>query len=283
MLTKAGKCLNCHSHNVDHVRNVYVTQRRHEARLRYCNSCDFLFLGEPHFWLTSAYEQEFFGDTGYVQRNIYFSRYLRLLFMVYKSIGSSSSDLIGNDLGTGLGMLPRLMRDYGYEFWGSDQYSTMQLIQPFVNPTKNLPVQTAFEVVEHLPSLSDFLKEQVVKSDLFVFSTLIREAGAIPRADWWYYTFEIGQHISFHSKDSLCVAFNSADFPINRLVSHGSDLHAFASSDRWMLSFKIVSFLHRHGLAGLSHRLLTKCFNQKSLTASDHQYAMTLLKIAEPL
>ena len=281
MLTKAGKCLNCHSHNVDHVRNVYVTQRRHEAYLLYCNSCDFLFLGEPHFWLPFAYKAEFFGDTGYVQRNIDFSRFLQLLFLVYKSIGSSSFDLRGNDLGTGLGMLPRMMRDYGYEFWGSDQYSTMQLIQPFVNPTKNLPVKSAFEVVEHLPSLSIFLREQVVKSDLFVFSTLIREAGAIPSMDWWYYTFEIGQHISFHSKDSLRVAFKTANLPINRLVSHGSELHAFASTDRWMRSFNIVSFMHRHGLANLSHRLLTKCFSQTSLTASDHQYAMTLLKSGE--
>lgn len=203
--------------------------------------------------------------------------------MVYKSIGRSSSDLIGIDLGTGLGMLPRLMRDYGYEFWGSDEYTTMQLIQPFVNPTKNLPVKTAFEVVEHLPSLSNFLKEQVVKADLFVFSTLIRDSGAIPSMNWWYYTFEIGQHISFHSKDSLRVAFNSADLSVNCLVSHGSDLLAFASSDRWVRSLNIVTFLHRHRLAGLSHRLLTKCFSQKSLTASDHQYAMKLLKIAEPL
>jgi hypothetical protein len=154
----------------------------------------------------------------------------------------------------------------------------MQLIKPFVNPKQDFPIVTAFEVVEHLPSLSNFLKEQVVKSDLFVFSTLLREAGAIPSADWWYYTFEIGQHISFHSKKSLSAAFEIAKLPMDRLVSHGSDLHAFTLTDRWMRSFNIGSFLHHQGLAGLSHHLFHKFFSRKSMIASDHQYAMLSLK-----
>ena len=53
-------------------------------------------------------------------------------------------------------MYARLMRDSGYNFYGSDQYSEMLLIQPFVKDNENYPIKTSFEVVEHLTSFQIF-------------------------------------------------------------------------------------------------------------------------------
>ena len=69
------------------------------------------------------------------------------------------------------------MRDNGYDFYGSDEYSEMLLIKPFLNKNSKYRVKTSFEVVEHLLSLPEFLKTQIKEVDLFLFSTELRKVG----------------------------------------------------------------------------------------------------------
>ena len=59
-----GACPNCGGASLTLVRRVRVSKAHVEAELVHCGSCDFLFLGEPS-WLALAYEDSFYGDTGY--------------------------------------------------------------------------------------------------------------------------------------------------------------------------------------------------------------------------
>jgi hypothetical protein len=90
------------------VRRVRVSKALVEAELAHCSACDFLFLVDPT-WLDVAYEESFYGDTGYVDRNLHASRLLRLLLVIGR-LGRFGASEPGCDLGTGLGMLPRLSR-----------------------------------------------------------------------------------------------------------------------------------------------------------------------------
>ncbi len=77
----------------------------------------------------------------------------------------------GIDLGTGIGMLPRMLRDAGYKFYGNDSYSNMELIKPFTNLPRRILLKSAFEVAEHIPSLQAFLKDNISKK-IHLFSQL---------------------------------------------------------------------------------------------------------------
>lgn len=114
------------------MRRVRVSKARVEADLAHCTACDFLFLAHPT-WLDVAYEESFYGDTGYVDRNLHASRLLRLLLVIGRLARFGPSEP-GCDLGTGLGMLPRLLRDHGFDFHGTDAYAAMELIRPFCGP-----------------------------------------------------------------------------------------------------------------------------------------------------
>ena len=114
-------CPNCEGAKVSLVSIVHVTRESIPAKLCYCSDCDFLFLADPT-WLDKAYSVDFLGDTGYASRNINIASKLQLLFRIYtivtyKSIGRAC------DYGTGVGLLPRLMRDMGYDFYGFDPYA----------------------------------------------------------------------------------------------------------------------------------------------------------------
>ena len=67
----------------------------------------------------------------------------------------------------------------------------------------------------------------------------MRQVGQVPENDWNYYSFQIGQHIGFHSKKSLKKAFEIAGYESKKLISYGNSLHAFVNTKEWRLSIKI--------------------------------------------
>lgn len=272
-------CPNCGAASTRKIRNISVTTQQVRADLTHCNSCDYLYLANPS-WLDIAYQDEFYGDTGYVERNIDLARKSLILFRSWKAISHQKSLPIACDLGAGLGMYARMMRDNGYQFYGSDEYAGMPLIKPFTSPdSTDHSIKTAFEVVEHLPSLPCFLEQNIDGVDLFLFSTQLRRTGEIPNDDWWYYAFANGQHISFHSPRSLAVAFARAGYDQQFLISYRSSLHAFAATKAWRQAFRASSILWtlQSRLSGLNKRFRALCFHESSLTFKDHRQAMERL------
>lgn len=273
------QCPNCDSHGTKLVRRVQVCKEKYNANLTHCDQCDYLYLQEP-YWLEAAYENEFYGDTGYAVRNIELARQSLILFRCWKLINRCGFFPASCDIGSGLGLYARMMRDKGYNFYGADEFAAMQLIKPFIDSGTDYKVKTAFEVIEHLPSLPEFLSEKVGAVDFFLFSTELRETGVIPSNDWWYYAFPIGQHIGFHSQKSLKIAFEQAGYNSDGLMSYGTSIHGMATTKSWRKAFKISSLIWRLDMRMRSyrHHLTSACFSELSYTSSDHLHAISLIR-----
>jgi hypothetical protein len=267
-----GNCPNCSKNNLSLVRRIKILRGAYDADLVHCQVCDFLFLWDP-YWLREAYKNTFYGDTGYVLRNIEASHFVRLLFLCFHAF-NSNFNFNGCDFGTGLGIFPRLMRDYGYEFWGSDEYADMQLIKPFVNPGFSPNVCTAFEVVEHLYSFPQFLKQHIINSDIFIFSTTLRADGHVPSSDWWYYCFDFGQHIGFHSRKSILYALDELNYTSTSFLSINGSLHAIVFNKKWNNPLSLALILYNNPVLKSLMNLLARVLCKRSLTYSDHQYIL---------
>lgn len=187
----------------------------------FCQGCGLLQTEKP-YWLDEAYSSAIAGsDTGLVQRNLYLSRVLSsLLFFLFEKNGKYL------DVAGGYGLLTRLMRDYGFEYFWTDKYCTNLFAKGFgVSDTK--PPFTAlslFEVLEHIDDpvsfLSGILTENGTKT--VIFSTLLFE-GVPPKPDeWWYYALKDGQHISFYQIKTLRRI--ARELGLN-LYSNSTDLH----------------------------------------------------------
>ncbi|MDO9206073.1 MAG: class I SAM-dependent methyltransferase [Methylotenera sp.] len=177
---------------------------RHEAMFDSCPSCGFLRVRNPH-WLDEAYSNAIAStDTGLVMRNIGIARKLAVLF--YIVMGGRGGDRYLDAAG-GYGMLTRLMRDYGFDFYWADKYCDNLMARGFEfnRDSGFCNAVTAFEVMEHLENPGQFVIEALLqaKSDTFIFSTELFE-GAPPSVEhWWYYSLETGQHIAFFQRKTL--------------------------------------------------------------------------------
>lgn len=177
---------------------------RHRARYEHCAACGFLRAREPH-WLAEAYSTAIAAtDTGVVERNLAIAR--RLASLLHFGLGERGAGRYLDAAG-GSGLLVRLMRDSGFEFFWSDKYCDNLLARGFEFAPEFAPCAavTAFEVMEHLENPAAFVAGCLAQSgaDTFVFTTELY-AGAPPApADWWYYSLETGQHIAFFRRDTL--------------------------------------------------------------------------------
>ena len=172
---------------------------RYDARYEVCGHCGFLAVQEPH-WLEEAYAQPIaYADTGLVRRNIELSRKLAsVLFWLAGERGEGRYV----DVAGGYGLLTRLMRDIGFDFYWADKYCR-NIIAPGFEYRDDLGGcrgVTAFEVLEHLTDPAPFIEEALAKydADYFLFSTeLYQGLPPLPEA-WNYYAFAAGQHVSFY-------------------------------------------------------------------------------------
>jgi len=158
---------------------------------------------DPH-WLDEAYTSAIAStDTGLVMRNNSIGRKLAsVLFGVLSERGTGRyADMAG-----GYGMLTRVMRDYGFDFYWVDKYCSNLMARGFEYDSKIGPciAVTAIEIMEHLEDPLEFVREafKITNSDVFIFTTEIFE-GSPPPLNWWYYSFETGQHIAFYKIKTL--------------------------------------------------------------------------------
>lgn len=84
----------------------------------HCDNCGFLQTEEP-YWLDEAYVEPIdISDTGCLQRNIYISKLLTIIILLFFNKDGKFLDYAG-----GYGILVRLMRDYGFDFYWYDKYA----------------------------------------------------------------------------------------------------------------------------------------------------------------
>ena len=88
--------------------------KKYKVDYFYCDTCKFLQTEEP-YWLNEAYKYPInIYDTGYMFRNIYYSKRLTILLSVMFSKNGSFLDYAG-----GYGVFVRLMRDNGFDFYNN--------------------------------------------------------------------------------------------------------------------------------------------------------------------
>jgi hypothetical protein len=117
------------------------------------------------------------------------------------------------DLAGGYGLLTRLLRDAGFEYYWSDPYCKNLFAVGFESKTAAMPctVLSAFEVLEHLEDPVEFLRRAMVEHDCdtVLFTTQLYSGAPPAPGAWSYYAFLSGQHISFFRRSTLAAMAES--------------------------------------------------------------------------
>lgn len=188
------------------MRHVFsaLVMRKHVADYEFCNNCGYLRARAP-FWLDEAYKSAIAtADTGIVMRNFALAgKVAAVLYWVFKERGTGRY----LDAAGGYGILTRLMRDFGFDFYWKDKYC-LNLVAPgfeYHDAVGECAAVTAMEVLEHVTDPIAFVQETLscANSQTLIFSTELYEGDPPAPGSWWYYAFETGQHIGFYQRRTL--------------------------------------------------------------------------------
>jgi hypothetical protein len=176
---------------------------KYDALYKVCRVCGFLGAEKPH-WLDEAYDRAIAdADTGLVMRNL--SLAPQIAGVLYWAMGERGAGRYLDSAG-GYGLLTRLMRDFGFDFYWHDEYCENKLAPGFSfrQDSKPFSAVTAIEVFEHLIDPKSFVEKtlKMAGSDTLIFTTVLYR-GAPPPESWWYYSFATGQHIGFFQRGTL--------------------------------------------------------------------------------
>lgn len=200
---------------------------KYDAPFVRCNACGFLHCQNP-FWLEEAYSNAIADtDVGLVARNMLLKERLPgILYFLFDPKGRYL------DYAGGYGMFCRLMRDIGFDFYWMDKHCQNLLAKGCELPTlpDSITAVTAFEVLEHVPDPADFVQKiffEYAPRALIFTTTLYQDSP--PTQDWWYYSFETGQHISFYTLETL------------KALAHRHELFLYSWGDMHILSREPLS------------------------------------------
>lgn len=177
---------------------------KYSAQYYLCDECGYLWINEPH-WLDEAYSKAIAStDTGLVSRNVDIAGKLSAILLWGLKERGHGKYL---DSSGGYGLLVRLMRDSGFDFYWQDKYCQNILAQGFeyMDEVGVCQAVTAFEVLEHLEDPVQYIKDSLKESgaNTFVFTTELFSERPPKPDDWWYYALGSGQHIGFFQKRTL--------------------------------------------------------------------------------
>jgi 2-polyprenyl-3-methyl-5-hydroxy-6-metoxy-1,4-benzoquinol methylase len=212
-----------------------------------CDCCGFGQTETP-YWLEEAYNSPITStDIGLLYRNQSVIPYIENLINHFiKEQEKRYLDYAG-----GYGVLTRMMRDRGYNFYRQDKYCQNMFAEYFdldnlTNQERRFDLVTAFEVFEHLTKPAKEIKGMLEYSSNIFFSTELQPKNDLE--NWWYIAPESGQHVSFYTLKSLEIL---AEIQNMKLFSNKKNLH-YITSNPTMTNFKfkligssIFNFLSR--------------------------------------
>lgn len=203
-----------------------------------CNNCGLLFTETP-FWLEEAYSSAISKtDTGVIRRNLVTS--IQVPILLY-CIGLDLKNGIFLDYAGGGGILVRLLRDFGMNYYWNDKFCVNWVANGFEGaPSQKYDAVTSFESFEHFIDPINEVTNLFKLSNTVIFSTDLLPVD-IPDQNWLYYSFETGQHISFYSKKTLLYIGKKFD-----LNYYGFDnVHIFCKNKLSWFKQKLIYFLIR--------------------------------------
>ncbi|TRZ52647.1 class I SAM-dependent methyltransferase [bacterium] len=235
-----NKCLICGEAAELAFRSVVLDG--HDVAYFRCHSCGYLRTEDP-YWIDEAYSEAIAStDTGIMQRNIAIAvRLAALLFFCFDPRGTYV------DVAGGYGLLVRLMRDIGFNFYWEDKYCQNLVARGFETSQATRPVTaiTAFEALEHTENPIAFISSALERfgTRSMVFTTRLYAGNSAPCRNWSYYAFETGQHISFFQAQTLRVI--AARLGLKFFSMHG--LHILTDSSlrmkplAWLLTARAAA------------------------------------------
>jgi hypothetical protein len=233
-------CCVCGSQN----KNIFTAAVLDKYNITYlqCENCELIQPQQPHFWISEAYNSPITSlDIGIVWRNIYITRVVISIARVFFNTDFKSFV----DFGGGYGMLVRMMRDNGFDFYRYDTYCDNLFAKHFDiidNDKKKYELLTAFELFEHLSDPIVEIQKMFELSDNILFSTLVQPQKVYSdSAEWWYFMPETGQHLSIYSVKTLNLI--AKKFECN-YYTDGKMFHLFTRKKISNFIFKLLTNRH---------------------------------------
>jgi hypothetical protein len=183
-----------------------------------CKQCGFLQTEHPH-WLEEAYANApGYLDTGMISRNIALTKQSAVLLFFLFDPKACYLDFAG-----GYGILTRMMRDIGFDFYWNDLY-TPNLFAHGFEFIDNLKIEllTSFQSFEHFVDPRKEIDHLLSIADNILFTTELLPYPVPNPEKWWYYSLAGGQHVSFYSYETL--KFIADTYNLN-LLSNRRDVH----------------------------------------------------------
>lgn len=174
---------------------------KYEVRYFHCERCGYARTEEP-YWLEEAYSDAIVrADTGILQRNWALSA--KLACTLFLSFDPRATYL---DVAGGYGLLTRLMRDYGFDFYWQDKFCENLIARGFEaeRSSTQFAAVSCFEAIEHTVNPVEFIRQTLDQHRCrnFIFST-VPYTGFRPEPNWGYLSPGTGQHISFFQTRTL--------------------------------------------------------------------------------
>lgn len=165
-----------------------------------CNLCGYLCTETP-YWLEEAYDSPINRtDTGILQRNIHMAKMAStILFLLHGKNGKFV------DYGGGYGLLTRMMRDIGFDYYWYDPKCRNLFARGYEYGAGDgkADLATCFEAFEHFVDPVAETGKILEFSPEILFSTDLLPDPLPGPKDWWYYGLEHGQHVSFYTITTL--------------------------------------------------------------------------------
>jgi predicted O-linked N-acetylglucosamine transferase (SPINDLY family)/glycosyltransferase involved in cell wall biosynthesis len=191
-----------------------------------CTECGFVQTEAP-YWLEEAYTEAIAGsDVGIIRRNLMFSEITGNIIL--NCFRHEAKFL---DYGGGYGLLVRMMRDLGFDYYWQDKFCKnffAKGLEADERPDLSYELVSAFEVFEHLTQPTDEVSQMLRFSKNILFSTELLPVNNPKPTEWWYYSLHEGQHISIYTYKSLLKL--AERFNLN-LYSNGSSLHLLTQKE----------------------------------------------------
>ena len=240
-----------------------------------CVSCAFVQTDDP-IWLSEAYESAITSlDIGLLSRNLY------LQYEISNILDNVFPDAkIMLDYAGGYGVLVRIMRDAGYNFYREDLYCENIFARHFDiadSKTTKFDIVTAFEVLEHFSNPLLQIENVFKFADVAIFSTVLTPKTNLEIENWWYISQETGQHIAFYT--TAAMNFIAKKFNRKYYCKNGN-LHIFINNElKDEKTHKAMQNLlkKRYFFGLLKKRITKKNVKKESLLQQDYQLIKNLL------